>query len=297
MLLAGVFDTMSRSQVGERVKRKGVLVNGKLVKKAGIVIMPGSEIEIEAWESAPTSVEANPALVCEVLYEDDQCVIINKAAGMLTHPTAEPTSFRESAASWLLAHGGHASDAIRPGIVHRLDRWTSGCLIMAKNDAALRFYAEAFEKRTVIKEYLALVEGVPAHPEGTIEAPIGRDTDKRSAMAAREDGRKATTSYRVLRSGSWSGDPVSLLLLRLHTGRTHQIRVHVAAIGHPVVGDPTYGAKLLPSSLSGQWLHAWRLTLPSMKQPGETISACASLPENFLQVLADAHIATEDLLC
>lgn len=299
ILLAGVFDEMSRSKITEKVKRFGVHIDGKLVKKPGAITQPDTEVMVDWPELAhPSQVEPNADLPCEILYEDSNCVIVNKAAGLLTHPTADPASFRMSAASWLVAHiqgKNPGGDAQRPGIVHRLDQWTSGCLLLAKTEEALRFYATAFEQRTVIKEYLALVEGILEFPEGTIDAPIGRDHKHRTAMGINDAGRQAKTSYTVLDTGTWNGVAVSLLRLRLHTGRTHQIRVHLAGIGHPVVGDPTYGARIHPSELSGQWLHALQLTIPKMGAEGETITAKASLPPAFLQVLTQTGIPHRNL--
>lgn len=275
------------------IKNGGVEVGGVAAKKPGMLVKPDAEITVLYTENTvPDRVLPNSALECEVLYTDANIVIINKPLGMLTHPTTDPASFSESAASWLLAHGGQALENIlRPGIVHRLDKWTSGCLLLAKTDAALHFYASAFEKRHVTKEYLALVEGRPAYAQGTIDAPIGRDATNRVAMGLREDGRASRTSYSVLAEGTLHGQPVSLLRLELHTGRTHQIRVHLSSIGHPVVGDATYGSHLPHKLLAGQWLHAWQLTVPNMQEEGQ-IHVTASLPASFQQILDETGIGS-----
>lgn len=294
--ISGVLHDYSRSQVSAFIKAGSITLDGKRVKKAGTTVSAGSVISLHIVETDPNEdIQPNPDLDCTVLAETADGIIINKAPGILSHPTMSAASRRTSVVSWLIAYLGKSPETatLRPGIVHRLDQWTSGCMLLAKNMQAKARYSDAFEKRTVQKEYLALVEGIPVHAKGVIDAPIGRDIRRRVAMDIRAEGKHAKTSYTVLSTGTLEGESVSLLRLVLHTGRTHQIRVHLKAIGHPIVGDPTYGAHILPEALEGQLLHAFSLKVPDIN--GTSMEATAPLPPTFAGILTEAGIAIPEL--
>ncbi len=216
-----------------------------------------------------------------IAYEDEHLLVVDKPAGLVVHPAR---GHREGTLSQLLAGVAGGGDPERAGIVHRLDRDTSGLLVLARDERTHRLLQEALRKRAVEREYLALVEGLPPARTGTIEAPIGRHPRIRTRMAVGGTGaRQARTHFTLERSlGEFS-----LLRLRLDTGRTHQIRVHLQAIAHPVCGDPEYGtAGLL--GLSRQFLHATRLSFPHPLS-GERIEIESPLPPDLREALARAE--------
>ena len=229
---------------------------------------PPSPAELRPWD-VPLS----------VVFEDDDLIVIDKPAGMTVHPA--PGNEDRTLANAVLAHapdiegiGGER----RPGIVHRLDKDTSGLIVVAKNERAHSRLSEQFKSREVSKVYLALVAGHPSPPEADIDAPIGRHPHDRQRMAVVSTGRPAITRYRVVTSYSRS----TLVEARPRTGRTHQIRVHLASVGHPVVGDTTYGRPV--EGLSRQFLHAHRLAFVHPAS-GETIRFTAELPNDLRSYL------------
>ena len=253
--------------------------------KANTMLQPGARLEFDVPPPAPDEVLPE-RIPLEVVYEDDDLLIVDKPAGLVTHPA--PGHSGGTLVNALLARqGGGGLGGIagieRPGIVHRLDRDTSGLIIVAKHDAAQSNLMAQLRARRVKKEYLALVGGSVAAAVGRIEAPIGRDPQRRMRMAVVPDGRPAITGYRVReRFEAWT-----LLELELVTGRTHQIRVHLASIGHPVAGDPLYATGLVrrgPHGLARLFLHSWRLELlaPSADR---LIRAAAPLPPELETVL------------
>jgi 23S rRNA pseudouridine1911/1915/1917 synthase len=220
----------------------------------------------------------------KIAWEDEHLLVVDKPAGLVVHPAR---GHREGTLSQMLTDtvGGVAGgDPDRPGIVHRLDRDTSGLLVVARSEEAHRLLQEALRKRLIEREYIALVEGLPPARTGTIEAPIGRHPRIRTRMAVGGTAsREARTHFTLERSLSG----VSLLRLRLDTGRTHQIRVHLQAIGHPVCGDPEYGtAGML--GLTRQFLHATRLAFPH-PITGEPVEVNSPLPEDLLEALEQAE--------
>jgi 23S rRNA pseudouridine1911/1915/1917 synthase len=224
-----------------------------------------------------------PKSTFEILWQDEHLLVVDKPAGMVVHPAR---GHREGTLSQLLAGTASGGEAERAGIVHRLDRDTSGLLVVAASEEAHRLLQSALRKRLIEREYLALVEGLPPARTGTIEAPIGRHPRTRTRMAvggtsAREARTHFTLERRLL--------GVSLLRLRLDTGRTHQIRVHLQAIGHPVCGDPEYGAPGL-LGLERQFLHATRLAFPH-PITGEPIEVNSPLPPDLSDALKRAEQA------
>ncbi|NLW09634.1 MAG: RluA family pseudouridine synthase [Firmicutes bacterium] len=250
-LLSAMEWAPSRAYIQKLLKNGKVFVNGSPVK-ASYRPEAGEEILVEEEEPEPAGVEAQP-LPLAILYEDEDLIVINKPRGMVVHPA--PGNRENTLVNALLAHCRELSGVggvARPGIVHRLDKDTSGVLVAAKNDFTHLALARQFQERTMTKKYLALVHGRVSPPEGEINAPIGRHPVHRKKMAVIPSGKPAVTRYRVL---EYAG-PCSLLEVTLETGRTHQIRVHMQYIGHPLVGDELYGRKGEESPLTGQALHA-----------------------------------------
>jgi 23S rRNA pseudouridine1911/1915/1917 synthase len=244
-----------------------VRLNGRPAKPAEMVAV-GDLVECEPPVPAPQTLVPEQGDL-SVLYEDAEMVVLDKPAGLTVHPGAGRAT--GTLVHLLLARypeiGGVGGPG-RPGIVHRLDKGTSGVMVVARNIAAYQRLSRAFAGRTVIKRYLAIVYGRPAADAGVVDAPIGRHRERRQEMSVRPDGRPARTGYRVLAARSG----LALLELDLATGRTHQIRVHLKSIGHPLVGDPVYGEARwhsLPRPVQAPLrdfprpaLHAWRLALP-----------------------------------
>ena len=278
---------LSRSYVQKLITEGRVTLDGAPIK-ANTLLPAGRTVRIDV--PAPVPLDVLPeAIALDVVYEDDDVLIIDKPSGLVVHPSAGHAS--GTLVNALLArdtrYGGIAG-VQRPGIVHRLDKDTSGLLMVAKDDRAQAALMAQLKARRVKKTYLALVQGVLEAPVGRIEAPIGRDPRNRMRQAVATDGRPATTGYRVReRLPGWTFIEVDLV-----TGRTHQIRVHMAALGHSVAGDPIYGtgtARKGPDGLHRLFLHAWRLELLSPAD-GHLIRAEAPLPGPLEQVLADLRI-------
>ncbi|MBV8355704.1 MAG: RluA family pseudouridine synthase [Candidatus Eremiobacteraeota bacterium] len=245
----------SRSLVAGAIREGGVRVNGEIAK-ASRLLENGDVLEFEV-RPRPQLRTLPEAIDVPIVYEDEDLIVVDKPAGMITHPARSATS--GTLANALLAHAGGElpGHGVRPGLVHRLDRDTSGLLVVAKNDAALSALGIDMKARKIAREYLGLVAGVPEHARGTIDGPIGRDPHNRLKFAIVEGGKPAVTHYEVRERFAKNAE----LTFRLETGRTHQIRVHMAAIGHPLLNDPVYGRTDPRFSLAGQALHAWRLSL------------------------------------
>jgi len=287
---------LSRSRVQELIESGHVQVDGKAATKGSTHLRGGEKIVVEIFER-PATVAKAESIPLEVLYEDEEVIAINKPAGMTVHAGAGNVS--GTLVNALLGRGqtlSQSGNPLRPGIVHRLDKETSGVILVAKNDATHAKLGEAFRQRTVKKTYLALVQGVLKEKKGSIELAIGRDPIRRTRMAAVRKSwhgapianpREARTDWRVLAHV----DNTTLLEVQLHTGRTHQIRVHFSALKHPVVGDTLYGAasqlrtgKTTLPKLNRNFLHAARLGF-AQPRVGAWIEVHAPLPAELLVFL------------
>lgn len=277
---------LSRSHV-QRLISDGRLTTDGVPIRANTIVAAGAELRLDVPEPAALDLAPAPDIPLHIVYEDDDLLIVDKPSGLVVHPSAGHHD-GDTLVNALLARAGGAeyggiAGVARPGIVHRLDRDTSGLLMVAKHDAAQASLMAQLKARRVRKTYLALVHGSVAAAVGRIEAPIGRDPKHRTRMAVVPDGRPSTTGYRVHeRFAGWT-----LLELDLVTGRTHQIRVHLDAIGHPVAGDPVYGtgtSRRGPDGLDRLFLHAWRLELAAPGD-GHLIRATAPLPDGLEDVL------------
>ncbi len=269
---------ISRSRAKSIIEEGGALVNGVQRLKAGYSLKEGDEIEVAVPE--PEILKAGPENIpIEIVYQDNDLAIINKPRGMVTHPAAgNPSGTLVNALLYQIKDLSSINGVIRPGIVHRLDKDTSGLIAVAKNDAAHRSLAGQIGGKTAVKIYIALVEGILKEDEGKIEAPIGRSKSDRKKMAVIDGGRYALTTYKVI--GRYKN--YTLAEFRIFTGRTHQIRVHAKHIGRPVAGDPIYGG---PDKLkSGLLLHSYKLEI-NQPTTGERLSFTAELPDYFKAIL------------
>ena len=292
--LAGSLGHLSRSRVQALIRDGHVRLNTRTAKPAEAL----RAADIVSWEEPP----ATPSLLTPepadlaVLYEDEDLLVLDKAPGMVTHPA--PGNETHTLVHALLAHCAHLSGIggeRRPGIVHRLDKETSGCLVAAKNDLAHQGLSAQFAGRTTRKHYLAIVDGTPGNSAGSIDAPIGRHSvhRKRMAIVAPPRGRSARTDYLVraeLAGNHPRESTASLLECRLHTGRTHQVRVHLQHLGHPVVGDAVYGRKgrTYRAPAPRQLLHAWKLAFVHPRT-GAGLEFQAPLPRDFVAFGLDPH--------
>jgi len=281
VFLAKLKPELSRAHVQKLIAEGNVLVNGASCK-AKYKLSPGEQVSLQLPE--PESTELQPEEIpLDVLYEDNDIIVINKARGMVVHPAAGVQS--GTLVNALLAHCQDLSGIngeLRPGIVHRLDKDTSGVMVAAKNDVAHLSLAEQIGSKTAQRVYWAIVNGNIKEDEGIIHGAIGRNPKDRQRMAVVLDGGKdATTKFKVVeRYGQYT-----LVECRLLTGRTHQIRVHMAYIGHPVVGDPKYSRAKCPFAIKGQALHSMTLELTHPRTE-EKMFFAAPLPDDMESILS-----------
>lgn len=278
--IASKKDNISRTNIQRLIEEGSILVNGQK-KKISYKVQIGDSIEINIPEAKETDIKAED-IPLEVVYEDSDIIVVNKPKGMVVHPANGNPDGTLVNAIMNICKGSLSGigGEIRPGIVHRLDKDTSGLLIVAKNDLAHINMSTQIKNREVKKIYIALVKGNINENEATINMPIGRSTKDRKKMAVRKEGKEAVTHFKVLKR---YGD-YTLLKIKIDTGRTHQIRVHMAEIGHPVVGDMVYSKGKNEFGVEGQMLHATSL---DFKHPitGKEMHLEADLPEYFKNVL------------
>ena len=270
----------TRSQIKLQVDSKHVSVNGK-TQKAGFLVKNNDKISL-SFAKDVLDINAEPEdIPLDIVYEDDDFAIINKPQGMVVHPA--PGAYNHTLVNALLFHFDSLSkngDNIRPGIVHRIDKDTSGLLVVAKNDNAHASLAKQIAEHSCFRHYMALLEGNLKDDTGTVETFIARSKTDRKVMAVSNEGKKAITHYTVVKRFA----NYCLVEFVLETGRTHQIRVHSKHLGHPIVGDKTYGIKNQKFNLDGQLLHAYKLEL-THPTTGERMSFECKIPEYFNNLL------------
>jgi 23S rRNA pseudouridine1911/1915/1917 synthase len=290
--LAALVPGQSRSFLARLVTEGEVSVGGVTAVKSSQPVSVGDSIEVAIPDAAPAEMVAQD-LPIQIVYQDADVVVVDKPAGLVVHPAA---GHADSTLVNALLHHVHDLSGIggetRPGIVHRLDKDTSGLIVVAKNDAAHRALTAAWPTPKVVKQYLVLVYGKPKDDSGSIDKPIGRDPRNRKRMAVTSGGRRAITDWKIVERFA----SVTLLLCTLKTGRTHQIRVHLKSIGHPVVGDPLYsgpqwkgvteqGVRRALAALGRQALHATRLVFPH-PSTGEQLEFVSPLPDDMTAAIA-----------
>lgn len=275
---------VSRSNM-QKLLEDGRVKRGEKIIKANYKVRAGEMFVVDIPEPEP--IEAVPENIpLDIIYEDDDVVVLNKARGMVVHPA--PGNYTGTLVNALLYHCSNLSginSAIRPGIVHRLDKDTSGIMIVAKNDAAHISLSQQIQSKTAVRTYLAVVRGNIKTDSGTIETQIARDKADRKKMAVvKEGGRDAITDYEVLeRFGKYT-----LVRCKLRTGRTHQIRVHMEYLGYPLVGDPKYSPMKTPFGIKGQALHSHTLEF-THPRTGERMKFEAPLPEDMHKIITRLH--------
>ncbi len=298
-VIAARLPALSRSYAGRLIRAGHVTVNG-LAKKAGYVTRCGDVVRCEIPPPKPITCKPEP-IPLSILYEDSDIVILNKAPGLVVHPAAgHPSGTLVNALLFHCEDLKGIGGELRPGIVHRLDKDTSGCIVVAKNDMAHDALTNQFKTRQVQKRYLALVYGQMRTPAGVINLPIGRHPANRKKMSTKSRrGRPTETRWEIRQAFLGT----TLLDIDLKTGRTHQIRVHCAAIGHPLVGDATYGGtkkwKDIPSktvqqvlrSVKRQMLHAWKLAF-AHPRTGQPMSFESPQPEDMVSVLESLRVVS-----
>lgn len=275
---------VSRSNM-QKLLEDGRVKRGEKIIKANYKVRAGEMFVVDIPEPEP--IEAVPENIpLDIIYEDDDVVVLNKARGMVVHPA--PGNYTGTLVNALLYHCSNLSginSAIRPGIVHRLDKDTSGIMIVAKNDAAHISLSQQIQSKTAVRTYLAVVRGNIKTDSGTIETQIARDkTDRKKMAVVKEGGRDAITDYEVLeRFGKYT-----LVRCKLRTGRTHQIRVHMEYLGYPLVGDPKYSPMKTPFGIKGQALHSYTLEF-THPRTGERMKFEAPLPEDMHKIITRLH--------
>ena len=274
-------EELSRSYLQKLLKEQEVLVNEKAVK-SNYKVSPGETVQLSLPEAVEPEIEAEE-MDLDILYEDEDIILINKPKGMVVHPAAG--HYSGTLVNGLMAHCRDSLSGIngvmRPGIVHRIDMDTTGVIIVCKNDMAHNSIAEQLKEHSITRKYYAVVHGVLKQDEGIINGPIGRHPVDRKKMSINEkNGREAVTHYRVLERFK----QFTYVECQLETGRTHQIRVHMASTGHPILGDQVYGPAKYPFRLNGQTLHAGVLGIIHPKS-GAYMEFTAPLPEYFEDLL------------
>ncbi len=287
--LAILLPDYSRTFLQNLIKHEAVQVDGKTVTQARFQVVNGMNISIEIPETTDPEVISAEPFEFDILYEDPHFLVIDKPAGVVVHPA--PGNYEGTVVNALIGRYPAMSmdfaeeDSTRPGIVHRLDKDTSGCLAVAKTVEAKFKLGQAFADRKTGKTYLAICRGIPKQITGELKTLIGRHPVNRQKMAIVErNGKEAHTAYRIIAHKVVNNIPLTLVEVKIYTGRTHQIRVHLSSIGLPIIGDDLYGNRncIFPG-VTRQMLHAWKLSLPHPKN-GEVMNFTSPLPEDFQQL-------------
>lgn len=282
--LAEAFPDISRSRLQKLIEQGNVLLNDQVCTSKKTTVQPGDRLSLTIPPAKPLDLQPE-AIPLDILYEDEFLIVINKPAGLVVHPA--PGHANGTLVNALLAHCSHLAGiggVQRPGIVHRLDKDTTGAIVVAKTDQAHQHLQRQLKAKTAGREYLGVVHGAPAQTQGTIDQPVGRhpvDRKKMAILPVEKGGRTAVTHWQVReRLGNYT-----LMDFQLKTGRTHQIRVHSAYLGYPLVGDPVYSSgRSVGVNLPGQALHAWRLRLEHPVS-GECLEFVAPLPTTLTKLL------------
>ena len=279
--ISNTLQSLSRSYIQKLIKENNVFVNGR-AQKASYRIKADDELRFQIPDASEPSIPAED-IPLSILYEDEDILIVDKPKGMVVHPA--PGHYSGTLVNAVMFHCKEKLSGIngilRPGIVHRIDKDTTGSLIVCKNDTAHQFVAAQLKEHSITRKYRAIIHGRLYAEEGSIDAPIGRDEKDRKKMAVNEkNGKPAVTHYKVLKTFQ----EYSYIECRLETGRTHQIRVHMASIGHPLLGDMVYGSRKTNYHLEGQTLHAMTIGL-KLPSTGEYLEVSAPLPVYFEHLL------------
>lgn len=286
--IVSMLDGCSRSAASQLIENRSVTVDGRVVTKGSFRVATGMQIVFHGNVEAEVVLLADPDVPFEVLYSDDDIVVVNKPPGVVVHPGAGRPD--KTLANGLLARFPEIADVgeeTRPGIVHRLDADTSGLLVVARSAEAYPVLVEAMSAHLVERVYAALVDGIVSDDRGTVDAPIGRAAKQRTKMAVSNDGRWARTHYDVEERNRRNS--VTWLRCQLETGRTHQIRVHLAAIGHPVIGDTVYGPRTGSTYIDRVALHAHQLGLHH-PVTGEPLQFEAPLPDDMVAARTELFV-------
>jgi 23S rRNA pseudouridine1911/1915/1917 synthase len=276
LYLSQQLNHLSRNYIQKLISEEAVTLNHVTLTSKKAKVAAGDLIVINLKEPERLNIKAE-SIPLEIVYEDDDLIVVNKPQGMVVHPApGHYTGTLVNALMYNVERLSNINGTIRPGIVHRIDKDTSGLLMVAKNNVAHAFLAEQLKEKTAQREYYAIVNGVVKEEEGTVDAPLGRHPTDRKRIAIVSDGRRAVTHFKVLERFRYH----TLLKLKLETGRTHQIRVHMASLGHPILGDPVYGVKQEKIKHDGQALHAKTLGFLHPTS-GEWLSFDSELPEYF----------------
>ena len=276
--LTGELDDLSRTQIQNLIKEDNVLVNGKHAK-ANYILQIGDEIVITIPDPVDIDIKKED-IPLDIYYEDEDVIVINKPSGMVVHPALG--NYSGTVVNALMYHCKDLSGINginRAGIVHRIDKDTSGLIVCCKSDLAMKSLSHQFLEKSVDRKYIAICYGVINHNLGRIDAPLGRDPENRKRYAVVDDGKHAVTNFKVLERFK----EYTLLELALDTGRTHQIRVHMKYIGHPIVGDPLYGPRNVIGE-NGQYLHAQTLGF-THPRTGKRLEFTSPLPDFFTEFL------------
>ena len=279
-------ENLSRSMIQKLLEENKITVNENIVK-ASYKVQIGDKIQIEIEPPKEIKLEAEDIPI-EVIYEDNDIIVVNKPKGLVVHPAnGNPDGTLVNAIMAICKNSlSGIGGELRPGIIHRLDKDTSGLLIVAKNDKAHINMSEQIKDRKVKKTYIALVRGIISENEATINMPIGRSTKDRKKMAVSKNGKEAITHFKVLNRYTTSKSSYTLLEVKIDTGRTHQIRVHLAEIGHPVIGDMVYSNGKNEFGIEGQCLHAQKLEF-SHPITEKEMKLEAKVPEYFENIIKE----------